>query len=65
MKESGLHLRIEPTLRQLFVEACQKQDLTASQVIRAFMRRYVDEAGAALQQDLFARLEKTGEQTNA
>lgn len=41
MKESGLRIRVEKQLRYDFVQTCKKQDLTASQVLRAFMRDYI------------------------
>ena len=53
MKEAGLHLRVEEGLRRRFVAACQKQDLSASQVLRAFMRRFIQDTDAGQQQDLF------------
>lgn len=53
MKESGLHLRIEESLRKRFVSACQKRDLSASQVLRAFMRKFVEKHDAGQQADLF------------
>lgn len=53
MKERGLHVRVDEDLRRRFLVACQSQDLTASQVLRAFMRRYVDEIGSGRQQVLF------------
>ena len=57
MKECGLHVRVEENLRRRFVEACQQSDQTASQVLRAFMRRYVEDWDIARQQDLFTTTE--------
>lgn len=53
MKESGLRIRVEPELRRRFVNACRRRDLTASQVVRAFMRAYLEGASETLQQGLF------------
>ena len=54
MKESGFRVRVDEKLRQEFLEACRGKDLTASQVIRAFMRTYVEESSRSrLQNDLF------------
>lgn len=41
MKESGLRIRVEKQLRYDFIQTCKKRDLTASQVLRAFMRDYI------------------------
>lgn len=43
MPTSGLRVRVEPELRKQFIEECRRKDLTASQVIRGFMRRYIEE----------------------
>jgi antitoxin component of RelBE/YafQ-DinJ toxin-antitoxin module len=53
MKEAGLHVRIDEDLRKRFVEVCQKQDITASQVLRAFMRKFIEDHYAGRQQELF------------
>jgi antitoxin component of RelBE/YafQ-DinJ toxin-antitoxin module len=53
MKETGFHVRIDENLRRRFVEACKDQDLTASQVLRAFMRKFIDDYSASRQQNLF------------
>lgn len=52
-KDVGLRIRMEPELRQAFVFTCKAQDLSAAQVLRAYMRKYVDEQGVVLQPDLF------------
>jgi hypothetical protein len=43
-KDAGMRIRVERGLRDQFVEACRARDLSAAQVIRAFMRGYVDQA---------------------
>lgn len=43
MATSGLRVRVEPELREQFIEECRRRDLTASQVIRSFMRQYIEE----------------------
>lgn len=53
MKEAGLRIRLESRLRDDFVAACRNDDLTAAQVIRAFMRSYVEKRNAGEQPDLF------------
>lgn len=42
MKDSGLRIRVERQLRQKFLDLCREQDKPASQVIREFMRTYVE-----------------------
>lgn len=61
MKESGLRIRVDKGLRQRFVETCRAQDVTASQVLRHFMRQYVDEAEADRQPDFFESMVSGGE----
>jgi hypothetical protein len=46
-----MRVRVEEDLRSAFVKACHRQDLTAAQVIRAFMRDFVERVEAADQQD--------------
>lgn len=53
MKEAGLRIRLESRLRDDFVAACRSDDLTAAQVIRAFMRSYVEKKNTGTQPDLF------------
>lgn len=43
MKDSGLRIRVERQLREKFLELCREQDRPASQVIREFMRDYVEQ----------------------
>ena len=43
-KDAGMRIRVERSLRDEFVEVCRKRDLSAAQVIRAFMRDYIGEA---------------------
>lgn len=42
MKDSGLRIRVQRDLRDRFLEVCRAQDKPAAQVIREFMRAYVD-----------------------
>lgn len=53
MKESGLRIRVEDTLRSAFIKACHMNDTTAAQAIRAFMREYVEQVENAAQGELF------------
>lgn len=42
VKNTGLRIRVERSLREKFVEACRSEDKPAAQVIREFMRSYVE-----------------------
>lgn len=41
-KDAGLRIRIDRNLRERFLEICREQDKPASQVIREFMRNYIE-----------------------
>ena len=42
MKDAGFRVRVQHDLRSKFLEVCRAQDQPAAQVIREFMREYVD-----------------------
>jgi antitoxin component of RelBE/YafQ-DinJ toxin-antitoxin module len=42
MAENGLRIRIDDDLRTEFIQMCRGNDQTAAQVLRAFMRQYVE-----------------------
>lgn len=42
MKDVGLRIRVQRELRDQFLETCRAQDKPAAQVIREFMRLYVE-----------------------
>ena len=48
MKDAGMRIRVEPELRAEFVAICQSQDIPAAQVIRQFMRGYVQQVRSSL-----------------
>ena len=53
-KESGFRIRVDEQLRKDFLEACRSKDMTASQVIRHFMKDYVaEELPSSVQNELF------------
>ena len=59
MAEVGLRIRVDDALRGDFVETCKLQDTTASQVLRAFMRAYVEQNAPGLKEStLFGSEEK-------
>ena len=43
MKDVGLRIRVQRDLREQFLEVCRAQDKPAAQVLREFMREYVQE----------------------
>jgi len=49
-QEVGLRIRLQNDLRRQFIDVCRIQDTTAAQVLRAFMRSYVDQHGASVRQ---------------
>ena len=52
-KSAALRIRIAPELHREFLEVCQLQDLSASHVLRQFMRSYVDQQRKEQQPELF------------
>ena len=53
MKTSQFRIRVENSLRQTFVDACKQIDRPASQVLREFMKQFVESQNVAAQSDLF------------
>lgn len=51
MKDVGLRIRIDRELRAQFLKVCKQEDKPAAQVIREFMRHYVDEREDSAQGD--------------
>ena len=43
MKDAGLRIRVQRELREQFLNVCKGQDKVAAQVLREFMRHYVDQ----------------------
>ena len=41
MKDAGMRIRVEPELRDQFVNLCRDNDVPAAQVLRSFMREYI------------------------
>jgi hypothetical protein len=44
-KDAGLRIRIDRELREAFLAACRGKDKPAAQVLREFMRNYVNASG--------------------
>lgn len=56
--DTGLRIRVDETLRRNFIETCKRRDTTAAQVLRAFIRWYVDRHGEGIHQpSLFDEIE--------
>jgi len=49
-EDAGLRVRVDDTLRRSFIEVCKARDTTAAQVLRAFMRWYVEKHGEGVYQ---------------
>lgn len=52
-KSANYRIRVEPDLHQQFLDTCKAEDRPAAQVIREFMREYVNKSRFARQPDLF------------
>lgn len=52
-KSSNYRIRVEPELHQEFLDACKSEDRPAAQVIREFMRAYVEKNRSMKQAELF------------
>lgn len=60
---AGFRIRVDDELRAEFIAACKKRDRTAAQVLREFMRRYVDSREDYPQFNLFNDSEANSEQS--
>jgi len=49
--EVGIRIRVDEQLRREFTEVCRAQDQTASQVLRQFMRNYVEKQQPNIRQN--------------
>jgi len=56
-KDAGLRIRVEKDLRVAFVRACRAADRPAAEVIREFMRQFVEDDEQRAQAKLFPELE--------
>jgi hypothetical protein len=59
MTESGFRIRVDNQLRREFIRACRSRDLTAAQVLRAFMRDFVRRTRDSAQVDLLEFIESS------
>lgn len=54
MKNAGFRIRVEDQLRARFIEACKRKDVPAAQVVREFMRTYIEASERDAQLPLFS-----------
>ena len=58
-KTAALRIRIEPELHKSFLDTCKAQDVSASQVLREFMKQYVATNLSTPQLDFFQQAGKS------
>lgn len=58
-KEVGYRIRLDEGLRHRFIDACRLEDRSAAQVVREFMRSYVDQHLDSAQGNLFTEESET------
>jgi len=46
MKDVGMRIRVEPELREQFISLCHEHNVPAAQVLRSFMRDFVQGGSA-------------------
>ena len=63
-KDAGFRIRVDDSLRAEFIAACKRRDRTAAQVLRDFMRRYIEGQEEAVQGDLFCDATALTQRTN-
>ena len=51
---TGLRIRVDDELRDSFVQACKSKDLSAAQVLRHYMREFVETNTNDRQSELFS-----------
>jgi antitoxin component of RelBE/YafQ-DinJ toxin-antitoxin module len=52
-KKSSMRFRLDEDLHKDFIEACRRDDKPASQVLRMFMRQYIEQDKSFAQKGLF------------
>jgi len=52
-KTSAIRIRLDPQLHKNFLEACNSVDRPAAQVIREFMKLFIEQNPSVKQDDLF------------
>lgn len=57
-KTAALRIRIEPSLHKQFITTCKAQDVKASQILRDFMRQFVEQNAGGMQTQLFQEEKK-------
>jgi hypothetical protein len=59
-KDVAFKIRVEEELRRSFVDVCRREDRPAAQVIREFMRDYVQQKRREMQPSLFDQNDNAG-----
>jgi hypothetical protein len=59
IKDAGLRLRVERELRHEFIETCRSEGKAAAQVLREYMRDYIERNRVVAQRELFASSART------
>ena len=59
-KSSALRIRVDPELHREFLDACRRLDVPAAQVLRQYMRRFVDGSQDSPQVTMFDDKGKQG-----
>ncbi|MEM7563090.1 MAG: hypothetical protein AAF353_08590 [Pseudomonadota bacterium] len=59
-KTAALRIRIEPELHESFLDTCRARDISASQVLREFMKHFVSTHGRTPQLDFFQESDSNG-----
>ena len=62
MLDAGLRIRVQRDFRESFLEVCRAQDKPATQVIREFMRAYVEKCESPKDQTSQVRLTDAAEE---
>jgi len=65
VKDSGIRVRVEKSLRDAFVEVCRTQGLPASSVLRDFMCAYAERHQNGLQGNLFLNRKRQKEKSDS
>lgn len=60
-KDAGLRIRVERSLRDEFRAACNAQDRPAAQVIREFMRSFVETQAGDQRQEMPVKSQRNSE----
>ena len=57
-KSANLRIRVEPQLHEQFIDTCKHMGIPASQVIRQYMRSFIEQNYDRTQTDMFKKNKK-------